>query len=95
MPVAAAALNNNKIMFWASYDGFTFAQNSNGWTQTALFDIATNTAAEVQVSNTGHDMFCPGTAMLADGRVLVNGETGNFVSTGGGTGVVKSSLSRK
>jgi galactose oxidase len=73
VPVAAAALNNNKIMFWASYDAFTFAQNAYGWTQTALFDIATNTVAEVQVSNTGHDMFCPGTAMLADGRVLVNG----------------------
>jgi len=72
VPVAAAALNNNKVMFWASYDGFTFGPN-NGWTQTALFDIATNTATEVQVSNTGHDMFCPGTAMLADGRVLVNG----------------------
>jgi len=73
VPVGAAALNNNKIMFWASWDAFTFTQNSNGWTQTALFDIATNTATEVQVSNTGHDMFCPGTAMLADGRVLVNG----------------------
>ena len=33
---------------------------------------------EVLVTNTEHDMFCPGIAMLPDGRLLVNGG-GEFV----------------
>jgi galactose oxidase len=73
VPVAVATLKNNQLMFWSAYDGFTFEQNLHGWTQTALYDIASGSVFSVQVSNTGHDMFCPGTAMLSDGRVLVNG----------------------
>jgi hypothetical protein len=44
-----------------------------GQTYTTLFDPATKTATEMLVTATGHDMFCPGTANLADGRILVSG----------------------
>jgi galactose oxidase len=72
VPVGAAALRNGKVLFWAAYDELTFGGN-NGKTQTALFDPATGAVVAAEVSNTQHDMFCPGTALLGDGRLLVNG----------------------
>lgn len=72
VPVAGAALSNRKVLFWSAYDAFTFG-GSNGFTQTAVYDPQTSSVVQAQVSNTQHDMFCPGTAMLGDGRVLVNG----------------------
>jgi galactose oxidase len=72
VPVGAAALSNGKVLFWSAYDAYTFG-GDRGRTQTAIFDPATGSTIAVEVSSTQHDMFCPGTAMLGDGRVLVNG----------------------
>lgn len=73
IPVAAANLPNGKVLLWSAYDRSTFGANQLGRTYTAVFDPATATSTEMLVTNTGHDMFCPGTANLPDGRVLVNG----------------------
>jgi galactose oxidase len=73
VPVAAALLPNGKVLTWASWDRLTFGGANTDKTYTALFDPTTNQITESFVTNTGHDMFCPGTAMLADGRLLVNG----------------------
>ena len=72
VPVAAAALANGKVMLWSAYDAYTFG-GDRGKTDTALFDPATNGAIRSMVVNTAHDMFCPGTSMLPDGRLLVSG----------------------
>jgi galactose oxidase len=72
IPVAAALLPTNKMLVWSAYSPTVFG-GSTGVTQTALYDLATGTVSQETVSNTGHDMFCPGTAILPDGRVLVNG----------------------
>jgi galactose oxidase len=72
IPVAAANLPNGKVVTWASYSPTTFG-GDNGYTDTALFDPATLAVSENFVAATGHDMFCPGTSLLADGRLLVNG----------------------
>ena len=72
VPVAGAALPNGDVLLWSAYERFTFG-GARGFTQTAIFDPATSASSERQVSNTGHDMFCPGIATLADGRVMVNG----------------------
>lgn len=73
VPVAAAVLKNNKVLFWSSYDASTWTGGGPAQTQTVVYDLATKSATQVQVSETAHDMFCPGTAMLADGRVHVSG----------------------
>jgi galactose oxidase len=72
VPVAGALLPNNKLLTWSASATNNFG-GSSGLTQTATWDLGTGVISQRAVSNTGHDMFCPGTAMLSDGRVMVNG----------------------
>ena len=71
VPVAAAALPNGKLLLWSSHDRLDYG--NGGKTNTVIFDPATNLPTERLVFETNHDMFCPGTANLPDGRILVNG----------------------
>jgi galactose oxidase len=71
VPVAAALLPTGRLLTWSSFDPYTFG--GSGTTQTATYDPVAGTVTQRTVTETGHDMFCPGTAMLTDGRVLVNG----------------------
>lgn len=72
VPVATAALPGDKLLAWSAYAADRFG-GSSGYTQTAILDLKTGKVTQRRVDNTGHDMFCPGIAMLADGRVLVTG----------------------
>ncbi|MFE0605175.1 discoidin domain-containing protein [Streptomyces sp. NPDC058892] len=72
VPVATAALPGDKLLAWSAYAVDRFG-GSNGYTQTAILDLKTGRVTQRRIDNTGHDMFCPGIAMLADGRVLVTG----------------------
>ncbi len=72
VPVATAVLPNNKMLAWSAY-GIDRFGGSNGYTQTAVMDLATGRVTQRRVDNTGHDMFCPGIAVLKGGRVLVTG----------------------
>ncbi|HWO09269.1 MAG TPA: galactose oxidase-like domain-containing protein, partial [Polyangiaceae bacterium] len=71
VPVSGANLPDGKVLLWSAEDRFQFG--GNGRTYTTTFDPATGTATERLVTETHHDMFCPGTANLPDGRILVNG----------------------
>ncbi len=71
VPVAAAHLSNGKVLTWSAYQPDRYG--GSGVTQTAIFDPATSTVTGRTVSETGHDMFCPGTALLPDGRLIVSG----------------------
>jgi hypothetical protein len=59
------------LLFWSADS--PLAYDLPGQTYTELFDPVTMVASEQLVTATGHDMFCPGTANLPDGRILVNG----------------------
>ncbi|RLK58325.1 galactose oxidase [Actinokineospora cianjurensis] len=72
VPVASALLPNNKLLTWSAYAADTFG-GANGYTQTAIYDLTTGQVTQRRIDNTGHDMFCPGTSTLPDGRVLVTG----------------------
>ncbi|MFH8990165.1 discoidin domain-containing protein [Streptomyces sp. NPDC017940] len=72
VPVATALLPNNKLLAWSAY-GIDRFGGSNGYTQTAIMDLGTGAVTQRRVDNTKHDMFCPGIAVLRDGRVLVTG----------------------
>ena len=72
VPTAAFALPDGKVLLWSAEERFSFGANV-GRTYTVTFDPATNTSTERTVTESGHNMFCPGTTNLADGRLLVNG----------------------
>ena len=72
VPAAAAMLPTGKVLTWSAFASDAFG-GENGFTKTATLDLVTGTVSQETISNTGHDMFCPGTAMLGDGRLLVNG----------------------
>lgn len=75
-PIAVANLPNGKLLLWSADQPYSFLGdigNAAGQTYTGVFDPATATSTDVLVTWTGADMFCPGTAVLPDGRVLING----------------------
>ncbi len=80
VPAAAAVLPGNRLMTWSAYDRYQFG-GSRGYTQTAILDLNTGAVSGLTQVNTGHDMFCPGTSLLADGRLLVNGGSNAARST--------------
>ncbi len=72
---AAANLPDGRILTWSAYAKlkFHYGDVGVGKTYTSIFDPKNNSSTEGLVSNTEHDMFCPGTAILADGRIMVTG----------------------
>ncbi|MGN7253085.1 galactose oxidase-like domain-containing protein [Arthrobacter sp. SAFR-014] len=72
VPTAAALLPGNRLLTWSAYSATTFG-GAPGFTQTSILDLATGAVSQSEVSNTGHDMFCPGTSLLPDGQLMVTG----------------------
>ncbi|BCJ46567.1 hypothetical protein GCM10010168_62060 [Actinoplanes ianthinogenes] len=72
VPVAAAQLPNGKILTWSAFRPDSFG-GGGGLTMTATYDPATGVVTQRTVTDTGHDMFCPGISALPDGRILVTG----------------------
>lgn len=73
VPAAAAIVpQNGKVLVWSAnkYDDFN---SGGGQTISALYDIGSGSVTQKTVSNTGHDMFCPGISMDTDGRIIVTG----------------------
>jgi mono/diheme cytochrome c family protein len=71
VPVSAANLPDGRILMWSAEEKFSFG--GSGRTYSLTFDPISQAVSERLVNETGHDMFCPGTTNLADGRLLVNG----------------------
>lgn len=76
VPVAASNLPDGRILTWAATAKMDF-RNSMERTSTSIFNPATNASTDERISNTQHDMFCPATAQLPDGRLLVSGGSTN------------------
>jgi galactose oxidase len=75
-PIAAANLPDGTLLTWSAYDEFNFQGdigNRPSQTHTSVFDPESGASSPVLVTHLGYDMFCPGTANLPDGRILVNG----------------------
>lgn len=80
VPTAAALLPGNKLLTWSAYSNTNFG-GANGRTQTAMLDLTTGVVTPLTVSNTVHDMFCPGVSFLPDGRILISGGSNSTAST--------------
>jgi galactose oxidase len=75
VPAAAANLPDGRVLLWSAYGRLYFdaPPGDPGKTYTAIYNPATGQTIEQLITVTGHDMFCPGTTLLPDGRILVNG----------------------
>jgi galactose oxidase len=82
VPISGALMPNGKVVTWSSWDRFDFSGDpaKRNRTITVTFDPGDDSLSERLVTETKHDMFCPGTALLSDGRVMVNGG-GMYVAT--------------
>jgi YVTN family beta-propeller protein len=69
---SAAQLPDGRILTWSAFTKMNFAGGFNK-TYSSIFDVEKLTATDTLISNTGHDMFCPGTTMLPDGKLMVTG----------------------
>ncbi|KAF2107994.1 hypothetical protein BDV96DRAFT_588070 [Lophiotrema nucula] len=72
VPAAAAVLPNGKVLLWSAYL-LDYYGGTNGYTQTAIYDPTTGVVTPRNVTNTAHDMFCPGISMTFDGKIVVTG----------------------
>ncbi|MCJ1315410.1 hypothetical protein MMC15_000729 [Xylographa vitiligo] len=74
VPAASAMLfDSGNVLVWSSYAPSTFSGGNGGITLTATFDPALATVSQRNVSNVGHDMFCPGLSIDANGSPIVTG----------------------
>ncbi|BAN26594.1 RICIN domain-containing protein [Caballeronia insecticola] len=75
VPLQAANLPDGTVLVWSADSAlnFTTGEVTPGKTYTAIFNPSTGKSKQTIVSNTGHDMFCPGIANLPDGRIFVTG----------------------
>lgn len=68
-------------MAWSAYvpddfdrsDRYVMSGGGSGVTMHAIWDPITGSITESTVSETNHDMFCPGIAQLANGDIHVTG----------------------
>ncbi|KAF4556378.1 Hypothetical protein D9617_1g082550 [Elsinoe fawcettii] len=76
IPVAAYVVPEgptaNRLLFFSAYGNDSFG-NDYGYTQFAELNYATGAVSHREISNTQHDMFCPGISMLQDGRIVITG----------------------
>lgn len=70
IPVTAATLPDGRLLTFASNQRTTFPVGAE-FTYAAVWNPATGVFTEI--NNNRHDMFCGGTVLLPDGRLLVNG----------------------
>lgn len=69
-PMSAAGL---QVLTWSAYGEDRFGVGDLGQTVTATLDAGSGTVTQAVVTNTMHDMFCPGISMLGNGDIVVTG----------------------
>lgn len=74
VPVAIALEpTTGKVLTWSSYDGSYFTGSPGGKTVTATYDPNSQIVSQRIITNTNHDMFCPGLSIDFNGRTVVTG----------------------
>ena len=81
VPVSAVMLPNNKLLTFSALDTMNSNKTADAITKVAILDLNTGKVTEPTDVNTHHQMFCVGLALLADGRVLINGGSSDSATT--------------
>jgi galactose oxidase len=72
VPAAAFMTPTGNIVTFSSFARDTFG-GPHGYTLTATHNPTDSSVSQLNVSNTGHDMFCPGMSLDANGRAIITG----------------------
>ena len=67
-------------MTFSAYAPMAFDMTSTV-TQVAVYDLATGIVGQSTRIDVGHQMFCTGLTLLADGKVLINGGSSDSATT--------------
>jgi len=81
VPVSAVLLPNNKLLTFSAVTDMAYNHTRDAITKVAVLDLSTGKVTEPIDVNTHHQMFCEGLALLADGRVLINGGSNDSATT--------------
>jgi galactose oxidase len=81
VPVSAVMLPNDKLLTFSALDTMASSKTGDAITKVAILDLKTGQVTEPIDVNTHHQMFCVGLALLADGRVLINGGSNDSATT--------------
>jgi galactose oxidase len=81
VPVSAVMLPNDKLLTFSAVDTMAYTMTEDTITNVAVLDLKTGTVTGPLDVNTHHQMFCTGLALLADGRVLINGGSNDRATT--------------
>lgn len=81
VPVSAVMLPNNKLLTFSAVANTVYSKTADTITKVAILDLNTGTVTEPINIDTHHQMFCEGLALLADGRVLINGGSNDSATT--------------
>ncbi|KAL8709767.1 MAG: hypothetical protein Q9220_005553 [cf. Caloplaca sp. 1 TL-2023] len=73
VPVAAALVpSTSEVVVWSAWNADKYG-DGNGRTVTATYNLASGIVTQSIVTNTGHDMFCPGISLTKSGQIVVAG----------------------
>lgn len=77
VPASVALLHTNELLLWSSYRADVFGGQDDpntSYTANCKLDLNTMVVSPFNLATqTNHDMFCPGTSLLANGTLLING----------------------
>ncbi|KAG8674283.1 hypothetical protein FPOAC2_00293 [Fusarium poae] len=74
IPVAGTVdPKTGKVLIWSSWARDTMDGGPGGLTLTSTWDPATGLVSEREVTETDHDMFCPGISLDGNGQLVVTG----------------------
>ena len=77
VPVAAALVpSTSEVLVWSAWNADKYG-DGNGRTVTATYNPSTGLVTQSIVTNTGHDMFCPGISLSIAGQIVVAGGNNN------------------
>ncbi|KAI4248671.1 MAG: hypothetical protein L6R42_009195, partial [Xanthoria sp. 1 TBL-2021] len=75
IPVAAALIpSTSEVLVWSAWNADNYG-DGNGRTVTATYNPLSGIVTQSIVTNTGHDMFCPGISLTKSGLIVVAGGT--------------------
>ncbi|MBO0881192.1 MAG: discoidin domain-containing protein [Mycobacterium sp.] len=81
VPVSAVLLPNNKLLTFSAFDDMAYNTTPDTITKVSILDLNTGKVTAPIDVDTHHQMFCEGLAILADGRVLINGGSNDRATT--------------